>query len=348
MPDLPPLDSDRPTVDASVITASYSLARWELTIGAVESVLRQSVLPREIILPVDHNRQLFERLREHWSATPTPVPVRVVESRYAGHLGAAVTTAAQLAASRYLVFLDDDAAAEPAWLERMLAALEEPGVVGVGGAPIPRYAAPRPAWFPHEFDWVFGCAYEGLPTKRAPILHMIGTTMAVRRADFMAIGGIHLNDHGDMELSHRLLNQSPHARLLYAPEARVSHFVHPERLTWGYFCRRCFSVNRSKVSAMRELGPAAHLAAERSFAARILTRGVLQDLASVVRGDPAGLQRAAAIVAGVGLAAAGYAVGTVENALGRGPSSDEMGWAGELDEAETQRPISDLEPTGAE
>jgi GT2 family glycosyltransferase len=276
------------------------------------------------------------------------VPIRVVESRYAGHLGAAVTTAAQLAASQYLVFLDDDASAEPKWLERMLAALAQQGVVGVGGAPIARYSRPRPPWFPHEFDWVFGCAYEGLPTKRAPILHMIGTTMAVRRSDFIAIGGIHLNDHGDMELSHRLLDRSPAARVLYEPDARVSHFVHPERLTWAYFWRRCFSVNRSKVFAMRELGRAAHLSAERSFAIRILTRGVMSNLATIVRGDVTGLQRAAAIVAGVALAGAGYAIGSLENALGRGPSSEQMGWVGDLEGPLTQRVVSDLDAFAVE
>ena len=40
--------------------------------------------------------------------------------------------------------------------------------VAVGGAPLPRYETGRPRWFPANFDWVFGCAYAGLPTELGP------------------------------------------------------------------------------------------------------------------------------------------------------------------------------------
>lgn len=310
----PPATKTR-MADATVITAAYSMTRWSLTCAAIESVLAQSTLPREIILPVDHNPELFRRLRDRWERPEgdgTGPKIRVVESRYDGHLGASATTAAELATTEFLVFLDDDAAADPVWLERMLAPYADPSVIAVGGAPLPVYSVPRPRWFPHEFDWVFGCAYAGLPTQRGPILHLIGTTMAVRRNDLLAIGGIHSNDHGDMEMSHRLLELSPGSKLIYEPEATVRHFVHPERLTWSYFWRRCLLVNRSKVTALRQMGAAGHLGAERGFARQALSHGVAHGVKDALRGDSAGLLRALAIIAGLGLAAAGYAVGTVE------------------------------------
>jgi GT2 family glycosyltransferase len=320
--------------DVTVITAAYSMDRWPLTIAAVESVLRQTVLPREIILPIDHNPELFQRLRDHWAnrpADPSAPPIRVVESRYDGHLGASATTAAELASTEFLAFLDDDAAADPDWLERLLAAFADPSVIGVGGAPLPIYAAPRPAWFPHEFDWVFGCAYAGLPTTTRPILHLIGTTMAVRRQDLLAIGGIHSNDHGDMELSHRLLEHAPDRRLIYEPRARVRHYVHANRLTWSYFWRRCFSVNRSKVAALHQMGSSGRLRAERSFATRALTRGLLADLRDTLRGDTGGLLRALTICAGVALASAGYLTGMLQWQLGHRPHPGSSGWVGSLE-----------------
>jgi len=326
------------TADVTVITAAYSMERWPLTIAAVESVLAQSLLPRAIILPVDHNPELFRRLSEHWASRgggASAVPISVVESRYDGHLGASATTAAELARTEFLAFLDDDAAADPDWLERLLAPFADPSVIAVGGAPLPHYAAPRPAWFPHEFDWVFGCAYAGLPTRAAPILHLIGTTMAVRRPDLLGIGGIHSNDHGDMELSHRLLERNPGTKLIYEPAARVRHHVPASRLTWRYFWRRCFFVNRSKVAAMRQMGSAAHLRAERSFAARALTRGVLRGLAQALRGDGGGLARSLAICAGVALAGAGYATGAIEWQLGRRPRANATGWVGSLESSKT-------------
>lgn len=318
--------------DVTVVTATYSMERWELIVRAVESVLAQTKPPKAIILSVDHNPELFRRLRDEWEprASPGGPSISVVESVYDGHLGAAATTAVELATTEFVVFLDDDAAAEPTWLERMLAPFADSTVAAVGGAPLPSYAGQRPRWFPHEFDWVFGCAYTGLPTRRAPILHMIGTTMAVRRRDILAIGGIHSNDHGDMELSHRLLALAPGRLILYEPTAIVHHHVPSGRLTWSYFWRRCFFVNRSKVAAMRGMGEAAHLRAERSFAARALTRGMMTNLRAMLGGDLGGLQRALASVAGVTLAGVGYAVGSLEWSLGRRPEGNATGWVGPL------------------
>lgn len=314
------MNGSKQVADVTVITATYSLDRWAMITAAVESVLRQTILPREIILPVDHNRDLYERLTQTWAsgATKGSEPtITVVESKYDGHLGASQTTAAELARTEFLAFLDDDAAAEPEWLASLLAALARPSVIAVGGAPLPVYSAPRPRWFPPEFDWVFGCAYAGLPTKTEPILHLIGTTMAVRRKDFLAIGGIRSNEHGDLELSHRLLARSPASVILYVPEAVVRHHVHPNRLTWSYFWRRCFFGNRRKVFTLKAIGDAAHLGAERRFALRALTSGVATNLKQLVKGDLAGVSRGVAIFVGLALAAAGFATGTLEWHLGR-------------------------------
>jgi GT2 family glycosyltransferase len=313
-------DEDKGAADVTVITAAYSMERWSLTNAAVESVLRQTVLPREIIMPVDHNDALVERLREHWQTTDEKggrPGIRVVPSKYDGHLGASATTAAELAETEFLAFLDDDAAADPMWLATLLAVFEDPTVIAVGGAPLPIYSRPRPRWFPFEFDWVFGCAYAGLPTTRAPILHMIGTTMAVRRKDFLSVGGVHSDDHGDMELSHKLLASSPGSHLMYEPAAVVRHYVHANRLTWAYFWRRCFNVNRSKAAAFRELGPAANLRAERRFAQRALTAGFARGIGEAIRGDVGGLLRSVAIVAGLSLAGSGYLVGTMQRHVRR-------------------------------
>ena len=310
--------SDRITADVTVVTATYTMDRWSMILSAVESVLHQTVLPREIILPVDHNPELFERLREHWCSNRAHGPViTVVESEYEGHLGASETTAAERARTEFLAFLDDDASAQPDWLENLLRPFDDPSVIAVGGAPLPIYAKPRPRWYPAEFNWVFGCAYAGLPTTAAPIHHLIGTTMAVRKRDVLSLGGIRSDDHGDMELSHRLLALAPGSTLIYEPRAVVHHYVAEARLSWSYFWRRCFFDNRGKVATMRDMGPAANLEAERRFVVRALTRGVARDLRQFVRGDLGGLLRAGTICVGIALAGAGYAEGTIEHALRR-------------------------------
>lgn len=302
-----------PTV--TVVTAAYSMDRWPLTCAAIESVLAQTKAPLEILVPVDHNPELFHRLNARWSRTPSSdgIPsISVVESRYEGNLSASARTAAELAQGEILAFLDDDASALPDWLERLVAPLADPSVVAVGGAPLPAYAKARPRWFPAEFDWVFGCAYEGLPTSPAPIHHLIGTTMAVRTRDYLALGRMRSDGHEDMELSHRLLASRPGAKLIYEPRAVVLHHVSEARLRWSYFWRRCFFGNREKVFAMRALGPAANLEAERKFVRRAVGRGVSHGIAQFIRGDVGGALRAGSICIGVALAGGGYALGTLE------------------------------------
>ncbi|MBO0684346.1 MAG: glycosyltransferase family 2 protein, partial [Candidatus Dormibacteraeota bacterium] len=154
----------------SVVIPTHSLERWPLLKRAVESVRAQIPPPSEVIICVDHNPDLSARCRREWGCEDghQGPPVRVADSRYAGRWGASRTTAAELACGEFLLFLDDDAAATEGWLRRMLANFDDPSVLAVGGAPLPEYMGPRPRWFPPEFDWVFGCAYRGLPEVTAP------------------------------------------------------------------------------------------------------------------------------------------------------------------------------------
>ncbi len=306
--------SGAPRSDASVIICAYTMDRWALLCDAVDSVLHQTAPPLEIILSIDHNDLLFDRCREHWpvESCEGSTPIRVVRNKYDGHLGSARTTAAEIAVGRYIAFLDDDAAAETDWLERILAPFADPSVIAVGGRPLPVYSKPRPRWFPYEYDWVFGCAYKGLPVETAPILHVIGAAMAVRRNDLEAIGYFHSDNHDDMDMCHRLLHHSPSSVILYEPNATVHHFVHENRLEWKYFWRRCFLVNRGKVRAFREMGEAQNLDAERRFAKRALTEGLRTGVHDLRHGDVGGLSRALVLCLGLTLAGLGYLTGACE------------------------------------
>ncbi len=306
-----------PAREVTVIICAYTEDRWDLLVNSVESIQHQDLAPRQLIVCVDHNHALYERSRRRWEGGTGPVRVTVVENRYGGRLGSARRTAAELASGEFLAFLDDDASAEPDWLTRMLAAYEDPRVIAVGGAPHPVFATRRPRWFPPEYDWVFGCSYVGLPETRSPIRHVIGAAMSVRSADLAAIGYFHSDNHDDMDMCHRLVDSAPGRIIVYEPTAVVHHFVHADRLTWRYFWRRCFFVNRGKVGAFRAMGEARNLRAERDFARRALTRGVTRGLGEFARGDLGGLERAGALCAGLVLAGLGYLTGTAEWRLSR-------------------------------
>ncbi|CCH86818.1 Glycosyl transferase, family 2 [Modestobacter italicus] len=311
---------------ADVVICTYTDARWDLLERAVASVQTQSVAPGKILLCVDHNDELLERCLATWGPgtdQPGP-PIEVFPNRFAGRLGSARNTAVERVTAEVVAFLDDDAEADPTWLETLLSVYAEDGAVAVGGAPLPNHQIARPGWFPHEFDWVFGCHYVGLPEVREPVRHLIGASMSVRTDALRAVGGFHSDKHDDMDLSHRIAAAHGAAAVVYEPKARIYHFVHPERLTWDYFWRRCYTINRGKVRAFSDMGAAGNIRAELEFA-RAMVGSVARKLLRAARGDrDAGLQ-AAAIVGGLAAAGVGHLRGRVDLRTGRLPVSLTVG-----------------------
>lgn len=323
------------TPSADIVICTYTLDRWRLVVRAVESALAQSATAHQLIIVVDHNDELLERCRREWGAgrSHSPVEIVAIASQFAGRQGSSRNTGLLRATSDIVVFLDDDAEAAPGWLERLLAVYAaQPGAVAVGGSPWPDYGAPRPSWFPPDFDWVFGCRYRSLPGQLAPVRRLIGTTMSVRRDAMLAVGGFHADDHDDMDLSHRIAHQHGSAAVLYEPRAVVRHYVPPERMTWSYFWRRCYAVNCSKASYSAELGKAGNIGPELRFGIGVLL-AVGPALLGALTGRREQLIQSLFAVVGLALGGWGYAVGRVQVALGRRPKGPATG----LDPTDVER-----------
>ena len=299
-----------PTV--SVIVCAYTEDRWSLLRDCVASVEAQTVPPIEIILCIDHNDELLRTSEQYFGSRRLAgaIPLTVVANKYDGHLGSARNTAAEIASGEVLAFLDDDATAAADWLEQLIAPYSDPRVAAVGGAPLPVFQEQRPRWFPREFDWVFGCAYSGLPSTRERLAHLIGANMSVRRPALQEIGGFHSDNHDDMDMCHRLAFAQ--YDVLYEPSAVVSHFVPATRTTWHYFWRRCYFVNVGKVEAFANMQGAAHLGAELAFVGRIMTKGIPTGVQQALRGDLYGLVRTGAMMAGIVLAGLGHLSGKLQ------------------------------------
>jgi cellulose synthase/poly-beta-1,6-N-acetylglucosamine synthase-like glycosyltransferase len=312
-----------------VIIPAYTMKRWPLTQRAVESVGAQTVPPEQIVLCIDNNEELYKRGRQEWSDIGDP-PILVLPNRHNEHMadlathekahgssrrfgaGSVRNSALEVVTADIVAFMDDDAHAEPDWLERLLAVYEIPGVVAAGGAPVPDYAIKRPVWFPANFNWVFGCAYEGLPESRAPLRHLIGANMSVRRSALQEVGGFHSVDFDDLDLCMRLADRYGTESLYYDPSAIVHHHVSADRLTWRYFYRRCFFINREKVRALRDMGAAANLHAEREFVLHSLRVQTKRQFGRALRRRPGAFRSLAAMAIGIMLAGLGYLRGLLD------------------------------------
>jgi len=301
---------------ASVVICAYSEERWDLLCDAVESVGNQTLTAYEVIVVVDHNERLLRRVR---AAFPS---VRVVRNEQPRGLSGARNAGVHHATGDVVVFLDDDARAEPDWLLRLLEPYRRPEVIGTGGEVIPRWEAEPPRWLPPEFYWVIGCSYVGLPVEPREIRNPLGANMsfshdALDRIEGFTpgIGRIGTVPFGceETELAIRVGRETG-GIVVYLPSARVEHFVPSTRTTWHYFATRCWSEGLSKSYVAASVGRDDALSTERSYVTRTLPRGILRSAADAARGDIYGLARALAIVAGAGITAAGYAAGVFGSA----------------------------------
>ncbi|WP_084010663.1 glycosyltransferase family 2 protein [Pseudofrankia sp. DC12] len=317
------LPSSAELVTASVVICAYTLRRWDDLTAAVTSVRAQTVPAGDIIVVIDHNEELLELALSSFSDAV------VVPNAGKPGLSGARNTGVERARGDVVVFLDDDAWAQPDWLERMLAHYTDPAVQGVGGAALPRWPeqgagpwrgahAGRPAWFPPEFDWIIGCSYIGLPTSVAPVRNPIGAGMSFRRSAFARVGGFSdgLGRVGSIplgceetEFGIRLRRDVAEAVILYEPAAVVLHGVTPDRTTWRYYRRRCFSEGISKAVVARRVGQESALEAEKAYVRHVLPRAVRRDLRS-----PRTWGRAAMVLVGVTFTVAGYGRGAIARA----------------------------------
>ncbi len=310
--------------EVSVVICTYSDARWQYLVQAVRSVQNQRTRPHEIIVVVDHNPGLLARVQAELPG------VIVVDNHEPKGTSGAKNSGAARATGSLVAYLDDDAVAEPDWLERLTAPLSDPAVLGVGGRATPQWPDRRPRWFPEEFDWVVGCTHRGLPETVAPIRNPIGCNMVIRRQVFESFGGFY-NNLGtvggrplgceETEFCIRASRQSPGQVWLYQPDALVHHHVPPQRTTWRYFFRRCHSEGLSKALLAQLAGTRAGLASERQHALHVLPRAALRGLYDLIfRLDIGGLGRAAAIVLGLSVTASGYVQGSLASLRAPSPT----------------------------
>lgn len=296
--------------DISVIICAYTEKRWDQLVAAVNSVKQQTVQPREIIVVIDHNDALLEK------ANAFPPTITVIENSEAQGLSGARNQGIALAQSALIAFLDDDATAEPDWLERLIRHCQDTQVLGAGGSAEPLWSSPQPSWFPEEFFWVVGCKYRGLPQTLSIVRNPYGGCMCFRREVFEAVGGFR-NGIGrigsrplggeETELCIRIHQHWPSRHFFYDPLARIHHHIPPQRASWRYFCARCHAEGCSKALISRYAGTKDSLATEKIYLCSTLPSGILHGLADAcLRLDLTGLLRSGAILIGLLLTLLGY------------------------------------------
>ena len=295
----------------SVIIAAFADERWGDLVEAVDSVSGQSHPAQETIVVIDHNGRLFLR------ATAEFAGVRVLENALAHGASGARNTGVAASTSDVVVFMDDDATADPHWLKHLITPFERSAVIGVGGRLEPAWSTRRPRWFAPEFDWVVGGSYRGMPERVTPIRNVWSGNMAIRREVFDAIGGFRVgfgktgarSRPEDTDLCLRASNVREGTYWVYHPEALAHHKVPAAREQFRFFVRRCFAEGQGKADLCALVDRSTAISSEVAYARTVLPKGMALGLGEALRGDPMGAVRSGVILLGLGAAAAGMTSG---------------------------------------
>ena len=299
----------------SVIVTTYLMDRWDWLRECVESAQAQTTPALEIIVVVDHNQELLDRINRE---LPDVVAVPNI-----GERGVSGGRNSGVKASRgeVVAFLDDDAVVTPEWLETLLGHIVKPGVVGVGCYSDGLWENPCPAWFPPEFSWTIGVSYSGLPKQPTAVRNVWTCAMLVKRSAFEVVDGFR-EDFGkignrslpeDTDLCLRIAAVQENAIWMWDPAKVMKHRVPAGRATFGYLLSRCFLQGWGKAAMARMDGFGESTSSERYYTLRTLPAGIGRGLADAAHGDLSGLGRSAAITAAFSAAVGGWFWYLVQN-----------------------------------
>jgi glycosyltransferase involved in cell wall biosynthesis len=138
-----------------------------------------------------------------------------------------------------LVYLDDDAEAEPDLLENYLGFFtDHPDAAGAGGRILPKYSEkPKPAWMSRWLDGFIAHVDLGGPTRlfKGRMKYPIGCNMAYVKKYLQQIGGFNtlLTFRGDDKYIYLVIKEI-NPRIYYVPGALVYHNIPGRRLQFSY------------------------------------------------------------------------------------------------------------------
>ena len=235
------------TVTAAVCTYQ----RHERALAAVGSLLRQTLSPKRFkVLVVDNDRAEAGKLAEMLlDLGRGPVRVNCVTEPVLG-VSHARNTALRACDSDVIAFLDDDALADPPWLECLLGVFETNanGIGAVGGKVVGDWSLPRPKWLPDSLlGYLSLIDWSPERIEVSPPLWLAGTNIAYSAQYLRSIGGFRtdLGRKGSLLISNEETEacsalRRKGQRVLYDPAAVVHHFIPAERLQQTWFRQRAF------------------------------------------------------------------------------------------------------------
>ena len=239
----------------SVIICSYN--REKYIAGALHSLVAQSFAREAFeVLVVDNNSQdNTESVCRQMIAAHPQYHIRYITEKQQG-ASFARNTGADQAQGKLLVFMDDDAVAEPDFLMNIARFHQRhPEVAGFGGRIIPRYIPAEPRWMSH---WVASLVgnfdYAPEVTEFSFSRYPLESNMVVTAEAFRAVSGFSTvlpGVQGTLRIGGEgkdffMRLKAKGYRIFYVPDLVVHHVVEVEKLTPAYLYRVASGIGRGE------------------------------------------------------------------------------------------------------
>lgn len=301
----------------SVVVCTYSLDRYDLFAECVESVLAQTYGPLDVVLVVDGNEAVHERAVSDFGDREDVLVHCNDENRGISY---SRTRGAELASGDVVAMIDDDAVAEPDWIERLVETYETTDAIAVAGYVAPDWMSEKPEFFPEEFYWLVGCTEPGFAHHLEEVRNGYGSNISYRRDAFLSVGGYDENTgrKGDKHIqAHEApvcirLRERYGRGMIYAEDAVVNHKLFDYRGDFRWLVARSFWQGYSK-RIMNVILPESN-GDERAYLKRLLFRSVPGRLLALVRDRSlAPAKQLAAILAFTAAVGLGYLYGLTKS-----------------------------------
>jgi len=240
----------------SIVICTHRSERYEDFVEAIDSLLSQSYNNLEIIVVVDGNKELYDKIQKSGIDVDK---IRLNEKNLG--LSESRNKGIKEAKGDVIAFFDDDAVADEDWLKELARMYREYDAIAAGGRLMPKWITKKPKLLPEEYYWLVGATHRGFPEEVTEVRNTFGSNLSFKAEVLKALGGF----RGEMGVKGKGLLQGEETELcermrekfgkgvVYNPDAIVYHKVFPERLRLRFLLRRAFWQGYSK-RVMKELG----------------------------------------------------------------------------------------------
>jgi glycosyltransferase involved in cell wall biosynthesis len=242
-------------IKISVVICTYNRSAYIQ--DAMDSLYHQTIDKKEYEIIVVNNNSSDNTVQvcEDWIATHPDAQYAFYNEAKQG-ASYARNTGAAIAKGSLLCFMDDDAIAEPDYLERIIRFFEEhPDAGGLGGRIIPKYIPEEPKWMSYYVSSMVG-NFDYSPTVAvfSANKYPLESNMIIRKIDFDAINGFNVDLPGVVgtlriggEGKDFFFRLKALGRVIYYdPAIKVLHVVETTKLTKEYMYRVASGMGRGE------------------------------------------------------------------------------------------------------